>query len=115
MSLHPPAPAGPARFGPPPAQARQLPQYTQPGYERRPTNVVAFFSLLTAASAWFLTGPLGSIAGLVLGFIALAQLKKREQDGKGLAMTAIVFSALSMVVGTILVVVIVQSLSNFTI
>lgn len=103
MSMYPPAAHSYASL-PGTAVSRQMPEYTEPGYEKRATNVMAFFSILAAASAWLLTGPLGSIAGLVLGLMALSQLKKREEDGKELAVIAIIFSAVSMVMGTVLLV-----------
>lgn len=105
MSLYPPAPMR-AQQGMLAAQtaSRQVPDYTEPGYEKRPTNVLAFFSLLAAASAWFLTGPLGSGAGLTLGIIALSQSKKRGEDGRELALIAIVFSAVSIVMGIALLI-----------
>ena len=105
MSLYPSAPVRPSAAAAGAwANPRQVVDFTEPGYEKRPTNVLAFFSIIAAASAWFLTGPLGSGAGLILGFISLSQMKKREEDGRELAMIAIVFSAVSVVVGIALLI-----------
>ncbi|WP_293698270.1 DUF4190 domain-containing protein [uncultured Agrococcus sp.] len=113
MSLYPPAPVRPSAAAAGAwASPRQVVDFTEPGYEKRPTNVLAFFSLIAAASAWFLTGPLGSGAGLVLGFMSLSQLKKREEDGRELALIAIVFSAVSAIVGTVMLVSLVTMVFN---
>lgn len=102
MTMHPSAPPAPAAAG---WQRPQLgsPQ-AHPGYEPQPTNMLAFWSLVATASAWFITGPLGTIAGLILGFVSLRQIKQRGESGRDLALISIVFGCLSVVVGILLLV-----------
>lgn len=50
----------------------------------------------------FISAPLG-LAGLVIGIVALSQLKKRPgQEGKGMAIAGIILSAVALVVSVIL-------------
>ncbi|MER7533192.1 DUF4190 domain-containing protein [Streptomyces sp. NPDC097704] len=76
--------AGP--YGGPPGAPGAVP-YGQP--PRRTTNGLAIGSLVTGIVCCL--PPLG----LVLGLVALPQIRKRGQDGKGLAITGIVLSAVS--------------------
>jgi hypothetical protein len=39
---------------------------------------------------------LGSAAGLILGYVALKQIRARNQPGRGLAITGIVISGISL-------------------
>jgi uncharacterized membrane protein len=41
---------------------------------------------------------LGSLAGLILGFVALNQIKKRDEGGRGLAIAGVVLGILGLVV-----------------
>jgi peptidyl-prolyl cis-trans isomerase B (cyclophilin B) len=77
----PPAPG----YGPPP------PGYGPPPPGSRPTgtNALAIVSLVAA----FLCVP----AGLVCGIIALSQIKKTGQDGRGLALAGTILSAVFLV------------------
>ncbi len=55
---------------------------------------------LVASLAGFLCW-LGSIAGIVLGIVALNQIKQTREQGHGLAVAGIAIGALSLVVGLI--------------
>jgi len=47
---------------------------------------------------------LGSIVGIVLGVVALNQIKQTREEGHGLAIAGIAIGALSLVVGLIFMV-----------
>ncbi|MUM16584.1 DUF4190 domain-containing protein [Mycobacterium sp. CBMA271] len=78
------------------------PGYPAPGYadpygysgygQTSGTNGLAIASLVASILGIFTCG-LGSIAGVIMGFIALGQLKTSQQEGKGLAITGIVIGA----------------------
>jgi hypothetical protein len=59
-----------------------------PGYMNPPTNVLAVvgFIMSLVPFVW----PLGSIAGVIMGHIALAQLKREQKKGHGLALAAVI-------------------------
>ncbi len=52
---------------------------------------------------------LGSIAGIVLGIVALNQIKQSREDGHGLAVAGIAVGAVSLIVGLIFFVVALSS------
>ena len=107
----PGAPAGPGSFGSPgaggwPAQAPQAPPgpsgYPYPGsayqgypYQGLPqyaqTNGLAIASLVLGLVGFIL--PCG-IVGIVLGIVALVQIRDRQQKGKGLAIAGLVLAGL---------------------
>ena len=83
------------------------------GYAARPTNLMAILSLMAAASAWVITGPLGTIAAIVLGFIALGQTKARDEDGRELAIFALVTAGVSIVLGSLVLYGVIALFSTF--
>ena len=92
----PPPPPGygppPPGYGPPPpGYGAPPPGYGAPlGYQApRGTNTLAIISLVGA----FLCTPVG----LICGIIALNQIKRTGEQGRGLAIAGIVVSALSVV------------------
>ncbi len=97
----PPPPAQPAGYGPPPGYPP--PNYGPPGYGQQPaygypaptagTNTLAIIALVAS----FFCSP----AGLVMGFIARGQIKQSGQGGSGIALAAIIISAVSIVVGVL--------------
>jgi len=92
MTYPPPAPGGPAAWGPPPA-----------GFGRPVgTNPLAIASLVLGIVGVILFG-LGQIVGLVLGLVALSQIKRTGQNGRGLAIAGITLSSL-WIVGFVVVV-----------
>ena len=89
----PPLPPGygapPPGYGPPPP-GYAAPGYGAPGYGRpRGTNTLAIISLVGA----FICTP----AGLVCGIIALNQIKRTGEQGRGLALAGVIISVLSIV------------------
>ncbi|MGO3648549.1 DUF4190 domain-containing protein [Agrococcus casei] len=101
--------SAPAPMGPPPTANSWRPPAldrapAHRGYESKPTNLMAILSLMAAASAWVLTGPLGTIAAVVLGFVALKQIKQRDEGGRELVIMALVAAGVSVVLGTLLLI-----------
>jgi hypothetical protein len=100
---------GRPQYGPPQPQYGPPPQYGQPGQygqdpygrdayqdeygepEKRGLNGFAIASLIFGiCGGWFL--------GLIFGIIALSQIRKRGQRGRGIAIAGVVLSSLWMVV-----------------
>ncbi|MEI7914951.1 MAG: DUF4190 domain-containing protein [Mycobacteriaceae bacterium] len=107
--LPPPPPPPPSAYPPPPPGYFPPPEYGAPypgGYHPtdmsgRPTgtNSLAIFSVV--ASVIGLLCGVGSIVGIVLGVIALGQIKRTGQDGHGLAVTGIAVGAASLVISAV--------------
>lgn len=81
-----------------------------PGAPRAGTNTMAIASLVTSIVGLPLAiicfiGVLGSIAGVVLGVVALNQIKQTNEDGRGLAIGGIAVGGFTLVLGAILVIV----------
>ncbi len=94
-----PAQAGgwsPAQAGgwPAPPQPRAWSAPTHPG---PPTNLLAVLAVAAAAAGATILLGLGSIAAVVLGSIALGQIKRTGADGKVLAVWAIIAGAVTLV------------------
>lgn len=98
----PPPPGGPsAGYGSPPYPGgfHPAPDYgygpAQPG-----TNGLAIGSLIASLTGFLCC--IGGIVGVVLGIIALDQIKRSRQDGYGLAVAGIVIGIASLVVALII-------------
>ena len=126
MALGPP-PAAPPRQ-PPPVSPQQWPsqgakptptpgQYSdpsaRPGYgspdtQRAPagqivrTNTLAVISLISSLVGWIIC--VGSIAGIVLGVIAVNQIRRKPQAGRGLAIAGIIAGILGVIFWLIFVI-----------
>ncbi|MGV9666753.1 DUF4190 domain-containing protein [Nocardia niigatensis] len=97
-----------------PAAGQQSPAYGQPGYQPygygapvQQTNSLAIASLVVSiigVPAMFFCAflPIVSIVGLVLGIVALNQLKNTQQQGRGLALGGVWVSGISIVIGVAL-------------
>ncbi len=59
--------------------------YYQP---QRPTNVLAIISLVASCAGWLIPG--ASIAGIITGHIALGQIKRTGEGGRGLALGGVI-------------------------
>ncbi|MBA0049177.1 DUF4190 domain-containing protein [Mycobacteroides sp. LB1] len=113
---YPPYQSGQPGAYPPPVYpaAGGYPGYPAPGYAdpygygayapTGGTNGLAIGSLIASVMGPFTCG-LGSVAGLIMGFIALSQLKTSPQDGKGLAITGIVISAAVVLFGLLFLII----------
>ncbi|WP_022889762.1 DUF4190 domain-containing protein [Agromyces italicus] len=91
----PAAPAAPAYGAPPAAPAYAAPAYGAPASTK--TNVLAIVSLV---SAFFV-----SLVAIITGHIALGQIKKTGEQGRGLAIAGLILGYIGLVVGIILVIV----------
>jgi hypothetical protein len=102
---YPPPPYGPPQYGaPPPGYAPPptgypAPEYSAYGSPARKTNSMAIASLVCSLVGFLCW--LGSIAGIVLGIVAINQIKQSREDGQGLAIAGIAIGALSLIVGVI--------------
>jgi hypothetical protein len=95
-------PPPPAPYGPPPT-GYPAPDYSMYGPPAQKTNSMAIASLV-ASLVGFLCW-LGSIAGIVLGIVAMNQIKQNREEGHGLAVAGIAIGAVSLIVGFIFMVV----------
>lgn len=86
MSAAPPPPPPPPNFGPPPG-GMPAPQAG--------TNGLAIASLILSVVGFFCG--IGSIIGIILGFIARGQIKQTGQGGAGLATAGIIIGFVTIV------------------
>lgn len=87
-------------YAPPPEYGAPYPGgYGPPMAPVGGTNPLAIFSLV--ASCIGLLCGFGSIIGIVLGVIAMIQIKRTGQQGRGLAVAGIAVGAVSLVVSVI--------------
>jgi hypothetical protein len=94
---YPPPPGG---YAPPPEYGAPYPTgYGYPPAQQSGTNTLAIFSLV--ASVVGLLCGFGSIIGIVLGVIAINQIKKTRQGGYGLAVAGIVVGVASLVISIV--------------
>lgn len=106
---YPPSYPAPYSGYPPPYPSYSQPGYPQPGYPQpydpyraatRPgTNGMAIASLVTSLCGPLTCG-LSAIVGVILGFIAMNQVKETKQEGHGLALAGTIVGAV-MIVGAL--------------
>jgi peptidyl-prolyl cis-trans isomerase B (cyclophilin B) len=95
-----------SNLNPQPLPPQQQPQYAQPyGAPAQPgwntMSIVAF------VATFFI-----SILGIILGFIALSQIKRTGEQGRGLALAAVIIGFISIVIGIIVTIVVLSTLAN---
>jgi hypothetical protein len=93
---YPPSPGG---YAPPPEYGAPYPGGYGYPVAAAGTNSLAIFSLV--ASVVGLLCGVGSIIGIVLGAIAINQIKKTRQGGYGLAVAGIVVGVASLVISIV--------------
>lgn len=82
----------PAAWGaPPPA-----PEWSAPTHPGPRTNLLAVLAIVAAAAGTTVLLGLGSIAAIVLGAIALGQIRRTGDDGRLLAIWSIVLGAVTL-------------------
>jgi len=97
----PPVPTPDAATPPPaaPAAAPAYPAYGQPaapGYYAPPTNTLAILALVLAFVV--------SIGGIICGHIALSQIKRTGEGGRGLALAGLVIGYVFTGLGLLIVI-----------
>ncbi|WP_102416885.1 DUF4190 domain-containing protein, partial [Mycobacterium sp. 4858] len=97
----------PTGYGPPPYSGGYYPApdyggYGPPSGVKPGTNKLAIASLISSFTGVFCCC-LGSIVAIVLGAVAINQIKRTQQDGYGLAVAGIVIGIATLVVMTIIV------------
>ncbi len=91
---YPPAPG----YGPPPYPGHPGGYYGGPDYRvSAGTNGLAIASLIASFTGFFCC-VIGSVVAIVLGAVALNQIKQTRQEGYGLAVTGIVIGVGTLVV-----------------
>ncbi|MGR0319199.1 DUF4190 domain-containing protein [Agromyces sp. ZXT2-3] len=96
-NVPPPPPAPPAQpaYGSTPSYGTS-PSYGAPATQQK-TNVLAIVSLV---SSFFI-----SLVAIITGHIALSQIKKTGEQGRGLAIAGLIIGYIGLVVGIILAIV----------
>lgn len=87
----PAAPAAPAYTAPPASPGQPAyPAYGQPvqGYYAPPTNTMAIVAMSLSLAALILG--ITAIVGAILGHVALGQIKRTGEGGRGFALTGII-------------------------
>jgi Domain of unknown function (DUF4190) len=97
---------------------REAGPYGQPGpyVPRRKTNALAIASLCCGIGQ-LLVGLIAGIPAIVLGFVAISQIRRTGEDGRGMAIADIVLGFISIIATAVLIVVflvLVHGLSNNT-
>ncbi|MGM1028716.1 MAG: DUF4190 domain-containing protein [Actinomycetota bacterium] len=84
---------------PPQMPGPQMPvqQWSSPTHPGPRTNLLAMLAIGSAAAGTTILLGLGSIAAIVLGCIALAQIRRTGEDGRLLAIWAIILGAVTLV------------------
>ena len=84
------------------------PYAVAPGVPATRTNVLAIISLVISIIGF-------TVVGIVLGFIALSQIKRTGDKGRGFAIAGIVIGFIELVLGIILTIVFVAIAANSTV
>jgi len=95
-----------SNLNPQPLPPQQQPQYgqsygapAQPGWNTM--AIVAF------VATFFI-----SILGIILGFVALAQIKRTGEQGRGLALAAVIIGFVALAIGIIVTIIVVIAAAN---
>ena len=90
-----------------PTSVPSAPQYVP--FAHQPTSGLAIASLVVSL-VWVYW--VNSVVALVLGIVALHQIKERHERGRGMAIAAIVISATSLGIGLIFVIFVIVAVSS---
>ena len=83
---------------PEPTPTTPAPAYAQPAYApARPWNVLSIVSLVTSLVGF-------GLVGIITGHIALSQIKKTGEQGRGLALAGAIIGYVAVVAGIIVVI-----------
>ncbi|WP_347754461.1 DUF4190 domain-containing protein [Agrococcus sp. ProA11] len=81
----------------PPAPTWSAPAWSAPTHPGPKTNLLAIIAIVAAAAGATIMLGIGSIAAIVLGFIALAQIRRTGDDGRVLAIWSVVLGIVTLV------------------
>ena len=95
-----------SNLNPQPLPPQQQPQYAQPyGAPAQPgwntMSIVAF------VATFFI-----SILGIILGFIALSQIKRTGEQGRGLALAAVIIGFVALAIGIIVSIAVIAAITS---
>lgn len=98
-----------SNLNPQPLPPQQQPQYSQPyGAPAQPGwNTMAIVAFVVT---FFV-----SIVGIILGFIALSQIKRTGEQGRGLALAAVIIGFISLALGVIITIAVIVAFANASI
>ncbi|MCW2661515.1 MAG: hypothetical protein JWP83_2667 [Mycobacterium sp.] len=94
---YPPYPPPPGGYGYPPPSGYP-PQYGYPPPQSPGTNAMAIASLVCSLFGWVCLF-IGALLGVIFGFVALSQIKRTGQRGRGMAIAGIVIGSVLLVLG----------------
>lgn len=94
------APTSPPPYGPRPPYPGPLPNYWAYGPPSRPTNGLAIASMVVAI-LWIYW--IGSILGVVFGHVALRQIRRSGEGGRGMAIAGLVIGYVGIVFGVVVI------------
>jgi hypothetical protein len=95
---YPPPPGG-YGYQPPPAGGYGYPpQYGYPPLPSPGTNAMAVASLVCSLFGWICLF-IGALLGVIFGFVALSQIKRSGQRGRGMAIAGIIIGSVLLVLG----------------
>jgi hypothetical protein len=89
-------PPAPPYANPPQQQAYQPAGYPPPaygygGYQPQKTNALAIVSMIASIVGFIWILPIiGSIAGVIMGHISLSQIKRTNENGRGMALAGLI-------------------------
>jgi Domain of unknown function (DUF4190) len=98
-----PAPPGPG-YGPYPPPG-PMPPYYQPVYQQRRTNGLAIAAMVCGICGFVYLVP--AVLGIIFGIIALRQVNRDRNDGRGMAIAGIVTGSLWLIGFVVLIVAII--------
>ncbi|MDN4596093.1 DUF4190 domain-containing protein [Leifsonia virtsii] len=94
-----------SNLNPQPLPPQQQPQYSQPGAPAQPGwNVLAIVAFI---ATFFI-----SILGIILGFVALSQIKRTGEQGRGLALAAVIIGFIALALGIIFSIIIFAAIAS---
>ena len=95
-----------SNLNPQPLPPQQQPQYSQPyGAPAQPGwNTMAIVAFI---ATFFI-----SILGIILGFVALSQIKRTGEQGRGLALAAVIIGFIALALGIIFSIIIFAAIAS---
>ena len=88
-------------LNPQPLPPQQQPQYQPPQNQQPYGGAPAARGYNTMAIVAFILAFFVNVVGIILGFVALSQIKKTGEQGRGLAIAAVIIGFAEIVIGII--------------